>query len=323
MDALSEALAAVQVVCAIFYDVECFSPWGFRVPSVLGLGPAFGPGVDRIVNYHFVVEGEGTVHLDDGTSWDVVAGDIVVIPHGDQHVVSHGAPAEIADAMAPLQEVLSGRPSSTCFGADGAATRIVCGFFGCSRLAERLFLSGLPAVFKVHLRGDEAGRWLEQTVRHLVAEAQSNRPGSTLVLSRMAEVLFIETLRRHMHDMPPEQRGWLAAARDPITGSALALMHREPAREWSLASLASEVGASRSVLGERFSKYVGQSPLAYLGHWRLQLASRALEVTDKTVNEIAGEVGYQSESAFNRAFKRHFGSPPAQYRRRRRDAMAR
>jgi transcriptional regulator GlxA family with amidase domain len=148
-----------------------------------------------------------------------------------------------------------------------------------------------------------------------VDEAASGRPGGAVLLSKMAEALFIQTLRRHMQQLSPDETGWLAGARDPIVGATLGLLHREPSRPWTVNDLAVAVGASRAVLAERFSHFVGEPPLSYLARWRLQLAARLLETTKATVIRVASEVGYESEAAFCRAFKREFGSPPAQYRR--------
>ena len=201
-------------------------------------------------------------------------------------------------------------------GGGGEATRFVCGYFGCERHAERLFLAGLPSMIKINMRGDAAGEWLESSIRHLVSEAGSGRPGQSVLLSKMAEALFIETLRRYMEQLPPEQTGWLAGARDPVVGAALALLHRKPCHPWTLEELAAEVGASRSVFAERFTRFLGEPPLTYLARWRLQLAARLLQTTRKTVMQLALDVGYESEAAFNRAFKREFGLPPAQYRKR-------
>ena len=315
MDALSQALAAVRTTGAIFSTVACSAPWGFSVPGVRDAGRLLAPGTERIVSYHLVTEGEAHVRLAD--EGDLVAGpgDIVVLPHGDPHTVSYGSPTTLVESAMPIAEVLSGRPRAVTFGGGGELTRIVCGFFGCERHADRLFLAGLPRVFKVNVRSDAAGSWLESSVLHLVAESASPRPGTATLLAKTAEAMFVETLRRYMGAMPEDHTGWLAGARDPIVGGALARLHRDPHRSWTVAELAAEVGASRSVLGERFSRFLGEPPLAYLARWRLQLAARSLETTEKAVLEIAMEVGYQSEPAFNRAFKRQFGVPPARYRR--------
>jgi transcriptional regulator GlxA family with amidase domain len=169
-------------------------------------------------------------------------------------------------------------------------------------------------MIKINLRGDPAGEWLESSVRHLVSQAGSARPGQSVLLSKMAEALFIETIRRSMEALPPEQTGWLAGARDPVVGGALALLHRKPCHHWTVEQLAAETGVSRSVLAERFSQFLGEPPLTYLARWRLQLAARMLQTTREAVIQVASEVGYDSEASFNRAFKREFGIPPGKFR---------
>ena len=206
--------------------------------------------------------------------------------------------------------------STVRYGGGGERTRFVCGFLGCERQAERLFLAGLPPMLKINIRGDAAGRWLENSVRHLACETGSERPGGAVLLSKMADVLFVEALRRYMDELPPDETGWLAGARDPVVGSVLFLIHRRPCNRWTVAELAEEVGASRSVVDERFAHFLGESPTAYLLRWRLRLAANLLTTTRKTVLQVAPEVGYESEAAFNRAFKREFGLPPARYRRK-------
>jgi AraC-like DNA-binding protein len=315
MDALSEALKAVRMTGAIFYNAECTAPWGFRVPPIGEVMHILAPGTERVVSYHLVTDGQASVRFGDAPEVRIAAGDVVIVPHGDPHTVRNGAPTEIADAGAALGEVLQGGLGTVRFGGGGQVTRFVCGYFGCERHADRLFLAGLPTLVKINVRRDPAGEWLEGSIRHLVSEAASGRPGQTVLLAKMAEALFIEALRRYMEDLPPEQTGWLAGARDPIVGGALALLHRKPYHPWTVPELAREVGASRSVLMERFMHFLGEPPMAYLGRWRLQLAARLLQTTRQTIVEVAAEVGYESEAAFNRAFKREFGEPPARYRR--------
>jgi AraC-like DNA-binding protein len=322
VDALSQALTAVHMTGAIFFDVECALPWAFAVPAVQAAAHLLAPGTERIVNYHLVTEGRATVRVPGSADLRVTAGDVVVLPHDSPHTVCGERFSAVVESSIPLAEVLSGRPRAIRLGGDGSATHIICGFFGCEKLADRSFLAGLPPVFSVNLRTDDAGLWLENSVRHLLAEAQSQRPGTAALLSKMAQVLFVETLRRHMCDLPPGAVGWLAGARDPVVGGALSLLHQDPARAWTLAKLAREAGASRSVLGERFIELLGEAPLTYLARWRLQVAARLLETTAKTALQIALDVGYGSESTFNRAFKREFGIPPARYRRRYRGRAA-
>lgn len=315
MDALSEALNSVRMTGAIFFDAICTAPWGFAVPPMMKAAPLLAPGTEQLVGYHLVAEGKAMVRLGEEAAVPIVAGDVVIFPHGDAHTVTNGTPARLVDSGGAIKDFLSGELSVFRVGGGGETTRFICGYFGCERHAARLFLAGLPPIIKVSLRADASGAWLEHSIRHLLSEAVSPRPGRSVMLSKMAEALFIETLRRHMEQMPPEQTGWLAGARDPIVGAALALMHREPVRPWTIGELAVAAGASRSVLTERFTQLVGMPPLAYLTRWRLQLAARKLQITQHAIVQVAADVGYESEAAFNRAFKREFGLPPARYRK--------
>jgi AraC-like DNA-binding protein len=315
MDALSAALSAVRMTGAIFFDAVCTAPWGFRVPPLQQVARLLAPGTERLVPYHLVAEGEAVARFDDGFEDRVTAGDVVILPGGDPHVVFNGAPADFADSGAALSRHLAGEFGTMRIGGGGAATRFICGYFGCDRHADKLFLAGLPRVIKLNMRGDTAGAWIEKSVLHLLEETGSARPGRAVLLSKMAEALFIETLRRFVDQLPPDGTGWLAAARDPVVGRAMAELHGRPAEAWSVDTLAATVGASRSVLAERFAALLGQPPMAYLARCRLQRAARELQTTHRSIVQTALEVGYESEAAFNRAFKREFGLPPARYRR--------
>jgi AraC-like DNA-binding protein len=315
MDALSEALNSVRMTGAIFYHAVCTSPWGFAIPPLREYAHLLAPGTERLVSYHLMTEGYAIARFSDGQEVPVTAGDVLIVPHGDPHVVSNGRAPKIVNTDGTLDRYLAGDLSTLQIGGGGETTRFVCGFFGCERHADRLFLSGLPMVIKINLRDDVAGQWLEHSIRHLVTESGGGRPGRSVLLSKMAEALFIEALRRYMERLPAEQTGWLAAARDKIVGAAIAAIHRAPGRHWTLESLAEEAATSRSVLTERFARFLGESPLAYLAMWRMQLAARRLQTSRDTVLQVALEVGYESEAGFIRAFKREFGLPPAKYRR--------
>jgi AraC-like DNA-binding protein len=315
MDALSEALGSVHITGAVFYDAVCTKPWAFAVPPLSTYAQLLAPATERLVSYHLITEGTGIARFGGDLELSIEAGAVVVVPHGDAHVMSDGPAVRVLDKGSSLDRFLAGGVSVFEIGGGGAPTRFVCGYFGCERDADRLFLSGLPRVFKINLRSDDTGRWLEHSIRHLVSESESSRPGRSVMLAKMAEALFIEALRRYMAQLPPEQTGWLAGARDTVVGSAIAAMHRQPGAPWSLDNLATTTGASRSVLIERFARFLGQPPLAYLAMWRLQLAARRLLTSRNTVMQIALDVGYQSEAAFIRAFKREFGSSPGAYRR--------
>lgn len=314
MDALSQALTAVRMTGAIFYHAECAAPWGFKVPALRHVAHVLAPGTERLVPYHLVTEGEALVQFEE-QSLRLEAGDVIIIPHGDAHTVSNGSPATLVDSAASMAKYLAGDLRTMKVGGDGARTRFVCGYFGCERHAERLFLAGLPQVIRISLRGDATGEWLENCIRYLVEEADGTRPGRSVLLSKMAEALFVQTLRRYMEGLPPEQSGWLAGARDPIVGGALSLLHRDPGHAWSIEELASRLGTSRTVLTERFDRFLGEPALTYLARWRLQLAARLLQTSSKSIGQIAGDVGYTSQAAFTRAFRRQFDVPPVEYRR--------
>jgi AraC-like DNA-binding protein len=247
----------------------------------------------------------------------VVAG--APIPHFSLRTFSMSA-QETLHMPAPSGDMLvSLIMSSVCLrvwrmGGGGEVTRFICGYMACDPRLSQVFLSGLPTVFKVAIRNDASGRWLENSIRFSVTEADTSRAGQGAMLAKLSEVLFVETLRSYIASLPPEQTGWLAGARDSEVGKTLALMHRSPAHPWTIASLEKEAGLSRSVLAERFRHYLKEAPMAYLTRWRLQLGAQMLGSTNYSVSQIASEVGYESEAAFNRAFKREFEVPPARFR---------
>jgi AraC-like DNA-binding protein len=314
-DALSNILGKVRLDGAVYFDGEFSAPWGIDVPHTCAYAPYLSPGADHVVSYHLFLEGECSLQLQGEVEVRIRPGDLVLMPHGHAHKLWNGSPTEWHDASASLQRHVSGDLRTLRTGAAGEVTRVVCGYLACDHKAAELFLAALPPLLVVNVRGDDTGRWIESSIRHLVGEAASGRAGSGALLSRMGEALFVESLRRWIDSIPETETGWLAGMRDPVVARTLALIHGNPSRPWSVDELARQAGASRSVLAERFSRLVGETPLAYLANLRMRTAARMLEDTRKTVVEIAADVGYESEAAFNRAFKRQFGEPPARFRR--------
>jgi transcriptional regulator GlxA family with amidase domain len=198
----------------------------------------------------------------------------------------------------------------------------VCGYLTWDPLLGGPILESLPPMLKVNVRTDRSGRWLEESILHLVDEAASGSAGSEAMLAKLSEALIVDTLRRYVAGLPDQSTGWLAGARDPVVGKSLALLHRRAQHPWTIAELATEVGVSRSALVERFTRYLSDPPMTYLTGWRLRLAAQALTSSSKGVADIAAAVGYESEAAFNRAFKRAFGAPPARYRRQSRNTAS-
>ncbi|HWR49643.1 MAG TPA: AraC family transcriptional regulator [Bryobacteraceae bacterium] len=314
MDVLSEVLKVVKLEGAIHYNAEFSAPWSFRAPPSCVLVPHFALRAGHVIIYHLLTEGRGFAGLEHGERIPLTAGDIVIFPHGDSHIMGNGAPVEPVDQERELHRILAQGLKLARAGGGGEVTRFVCGYMSCDPQLSRVFLAGIPPILKVNIREGAAGQWLENSIRFSVIEADAARSGGEAVLAKLSEVLFVETLRRYISGLPPEQTGWLAGARDPEVGKALALLHRHPAQPWTVADLAREAGLSRSVLAERFRHYLGEPPMSYLTRWRLQLGAQMLKSSSRSVADVAAEVGYESEAAFNRAFKREYQVPPARYR---------
>jgi AraC-like DNA-binding protein len=314
MDAFSEILSGVKLNGAVFFTAEFSAPWGYSSPASSVLAAMLAPRAAHLVLYHFVIDGEAVVELADGSSVELQPGEVVVLPHGDPHHMSSKGALRPFPNYGIVAKVNSRDLTPLRAGGGGEISRFVCGYMTCDPFLSRPILSGLPPVFKVNIRTDRSGHWLESSILHLVEEAASGRVGSEAMLAKLSEALFVDMLRRYVAGLPEQQMGWLAAARDPIVGKGLGLLHSRIAHAWTIANLADEVGISRSALVERFTRYLSEPPMTYLTRWRLQMAARSLERTPRGVAEIAAEVGYESEAAFNRAFKREFGQPPGRYR---------
>ncbi|HEY7291800.1 MAG TPA: AraC family transcriptional regulator [Vicinamibacterales bacterium] len=315
MDAFSEILTGVKLSGAVFFTAEFSAPWGFSAPASKVLAATVAPDAAHLVLYHLLIDGGAVVEMEDGHCVPLGPGDIVIFPHGDPHHMSSGK-----DATRPFPnygitpKIRSRDLSPLRAGGGGAVARFVCGYMTCDPQLSRPILNGLPSIFKVNVRADASGHWLESSIMHLVDEAVSGRVGSEAMLMKLSEALFVDTLRRYIDSLPEQQNGWLAGARDSVVGKSLALLHGRVAHPWTIADLADEVGISRSALVERFSRYLSEPPMTYLTHWRLQLAAESLRKTSRGVADIATDIGYQSEAAFSRAFRREFGQPPGRYR---------
>jgi len=316
MDALSETLRVVHLVGAIFIEGRYTAPWCFQSPSAEEAAPLLEPGAERVVIFHMVTEGECWVELEGQPPVRLGAGDVVVFPQGDAHRLC-SAPGVPPIEGERLEVLLSRRPQQLELGGGGASSRVVCGYLACDARLARMLLAGLPQLLRVNVRGSNSGIWLEASLRYALTEAQSPRPGGAGVLAKLAELLFIEVLRVYMNERSEGRTGWLAGVGDRIVGAALDALHKRPAQPWTLEELARAAGTSRSVLAERFQQLVGSSPMQYLTQWRMLLAANLLCRSNAPLARIAEDVGYQTDTAFSRAFRREFGAPPAAWRRRR------
>jgi AraC-like DNA-binding protein len=321
MDALSEVLGAVRLTGAVFLELELRAQWSYLTAPARRIADVLMPDADHVIPYHLVTEGTCYARLLDDSPVELRTGDLILFPAGDRHVLATAS--ETALRLKPVEitgETLDkllrrGDVAALKQGRSGETTRIVCGFLACDRrLAEPVLLS-LPRLLKVSMRDGGTAAWVQSSIRFSVAESASSRPGSAVVLARLSEVLFAEAVRHYMDQLPPGGSGWLAGLRDRYVGRALSLLHGQPAHPWTVDQLARKVGLSRSALGERFNALIGAPPMQYLTRWRTSLAARQLRESDVSILRVATEVGYESEAAFNRAFKREFGLPPAAWRK--------
>jgi AraC-like DNA-binding protein len=320
MDALSDLLRTVRLNGAAYLSGEFSAPWCVEAQAEAEISAAFLPGTRRVISYHLIAEGECMAQLDEEgqPALRVAAGELLVVTRGESHLMGSAldAPRATREELAGQVEMTPGGLIRLTHGGGGERTRLVCGFLDGDSMAGHPLLDSLPRMFKVDMRGSSASAWLESSLRFAAEEAAVARAGSATFLSKISELLFVEAVRRCLDALPEQQKGWLAGLRDRFVGKALTLMHARPAHPWTVEELAGEVGLSRSALAQRFGDFLGQPPMQYLAQWRLQLAAQLLLGGDLAIAAVAQRVGYDSEPAFNRAFKREFGQPPASWRRR-------
>jgi AraC-like DNA-binding protein len=331
-DTLSDVLRSVRMRSAVYFLVSGEGSWAADTPASRDIAAAVMPGAEHVMEYHVVTAGQ---------CWAVVAGeppcrlrsgDIVLLPQGDAHVITSDPslrgvpdprsffelqrdrrPFRMSYANATRPTFPAGDDDRPAHANSFPATSLVCGFIAVDSRPFNPLLAALPRL--LHLPADRAGHWSGVLAQLAAAESADRRPGSEAVLERLSEMMFVDALRRHIDSMSDNASGWLAGLRDRFVGRALALLHERPAEDWTIDALGSQVGLSRSALHQRFVDLIGQPPMQYLAQWRMQLASQLLRDTQSSIAAIALEVGYDSEAAFVRAFKRLAGSPPATWRR--------
>ncbi len=302
-DVLTDVLNNLRIKGNVFCITDLSAPW------------AISGGPDHLAHFHVVESGGGWIKLEGAKkALPLASGDLALMPHGHGYTLSGGSKAK----PVPIERLLKRRTAgqqNLRHGGGGDETHLICGSFEFGNRVENPLLQLLPPL--IHIRGyrGRVSEWLELTLKLLANEARQARQGSEAILTRLSDVVFVQAVRAWIEEQPEDQGGWLGALRDPKIGAALALLHRQPERRWSVASLASEVGMSRSLFAARFTAKVGQAPLSYLTRWRMQLAADLLRDAQLTVREVAARVGYESEPSFSQAFKRQFSLSPGAYRR--------
>jgi AraC-like DNA-binding protein len=315
---LDHALELLRLDGAIFFRSEFTEGWSYESPEAAAdLAESLRPGAERLIIFHIVAAGSCWISLLGGEPHWAREGDVIVLPYGDPHRMGGSEPA----ACVPILSLMEPMPWETLpvlrHGAGGPRTDVVCGYL---HSVDPLFdprLRALPPVFVVRPPTGAAAEWVRSSIDYaLMLSASGARLDAAS--TRLPELLLVEILRLHLASAPATEHGWIGALRDPALAPALARLHAEPERKWTVSALAAEAAVSRSLLDERFRQVLGRSPIRYLTEWRMHVAGELLASTNLSVSQVARRVGYESEEAFSRAFKRVLGKPPSSWRARKR-----
>jgi AraC-like DNA-binding protein len=314
VDAFSDVLRVIRLSGGVFLEAEFTAPWCISGKISPDDCKPYLAAPRHVIASHYVAAGCMQLRAEGSEAIDVRAGEIVLLPHNDFHCFG----SELNSAPVPAREIIQpprdGGLARIVHGGGGAMTQILCGYLG-SDAAFSPLLTGLPRMLKLDVRTTASGAWIESSFRFAASEIAAGRPGSTTLIAKLSELLFVEAVSQFVASLPAERRGWLSGLRDPQIGRSLALLHARATEEWTSGSLAREVGMSRSAFAERFTSLVGQPPMQYLAQWRMHIAAQQLREGRSSVAQIGFAIGYDSEAAFSRAFKRQFGASPGVWRK--------
>ena len=308
------ALQRLRLEGAVFLRAEYREPWAYQSLTGPATAAILRPGTDRVVLFHLVSSGTCWVQVEGQEKHWASAGDMIVLPYGDQHSMGGVGESDLVPLLTFLDPPPWDRMPLLRHGRDGALTDVVCGYLHSDDVLFDPALRVFPPAFVVRPEGTAGAEWVRANIDFALAQAEASPLGPDAVSTRLPEMLLVEVLRQHLATAPAVDHGWLAALHDPVLNPALAALHAEPERKWTVTDLARVAAVSRSGLDERFRQVLGRSPIRYLTEWRMHLAEDLLTSTDLGVGAIARRVGYDAEEAFSRAFKRHRGSPPALWR---------
>jgi AraC-like DNA-binding protein len=315
-DVLSDVLRAVRLTGAVYFDFELSSPWVADTPASREIAAMVMPGAQRVIEYHVIARGSCWGHAVGHPPMHLQEGDLLLFPQGDAHVLSSAPGMRGTPDLSKFARPSTSLPLVYDMGGGGSdRVRLVCGFLGFDERPYNPLLTALPTT--IHLPAPHppgSAGWLGTMLNVAISESRAGKPGGENVLARLAELMFVEAIRRYLETLPESQMGWLSGLRDPMVGHAIAAMHDNARHAWTVEELARLVGQSRSVFAERFTEMVGQPPMQYLALWRMQLASKLL-MDGGQVAGVAELVGYESEAAFSRAFKKLVGQSPATWRK--------
>ena len=333
MDVLTDVLQVVRLSGAVIFVAEMSSPWAIESPPSKSLAAFIMPRAECFTIFHVLAEGSCWVKVKGEPPLRMVAGDVLVVPQGDEHVMGSDLALKPTLMKVLIPQIPWPGMPPVIHGGGGEVARFVCGYLHCDQKFNPLF-STLPRLLCIRSReggvvlepaGAEtksasvpfhAGMWLNTTLYYLVQEAQAQSSSNQLMLARLTELMFVEVLRHYMQELAPDQKGWLAGLNDPYVNRAITMLHAQPARAWTVEDLARDAGVSRSALAGRFTDLIGESPMRYLAGWRIHLAKQLLCEGHHSLAQVAERVGYESEYTFNRAFKRRVGKPPVAWRKK-------
>jgi len=315
MDALSDILRVARLSGGVFFNAEFSAPWCIAAKMAPELCAPFLSASDHLIPYHYVLDGEMYVAVPDHPRQRLRSGEVVLFPRNDFHLIGSDVGLPPVSAAAVVLSAENRIVQTVRHGGGGEAAHMVCGFLGCDSHFTDPIVSNLPPSMILKVDDTPAADWIRSTFQYAAHEVAGGQTGSTAVLAKLSELLFVEAVRHYVRSLPDGQTGWLAGLRDPAVSRALALMHANMAHAWSVEELGRAAGISRSGLAERFTRVIGIAPMHYLADWRLQVAAHKLRDTSDPLVWIAEQVGYESEAAFSRAFRKKFGAAPATWRR--------
>jgi AraC-like DNA-binding protein len=317
MDALSDVLRTTRLMGGVFLHAELTAPWCVESKvSPENCTPFLGRTTD-VIPYHYVLEGRLRVEVEGAAPIDLGADEVVLFPRNDSHLMGSDLrlPPVLGDHV--VKPPSDGGLATITLGGGGERTSLVCGFLAGEDFERNPIISTLPPLLHLDVKEGNAADWIRSTFNYAAQEIAAGRAGSETVMTKLSELLFVEAVRRYVESLPEQHTGWLAGLKDPYVARALAMLHARLKENWTVEQLGKEVGLSRSALAERFTQVIGLPPMQYLTQWRLQVAAQELRNSSKSILQVAECVGYESEAAFSRAFKRAHGAPPARWRRRR------
>lgn len=312
---VDDALARLHLDGAIFFRSEFSEGWQYESPPATGeLAGLLRPGADRLTIFHIVARGTCWVSLLDGERFAASAGDVIVLPYGDPHRMGGSEAAACVPFLSLVEPLPWDYLPVVRHGEGGARTDIVCGYLYSDDALFDPTLRALPSIFVVRPPAGPAARWVASSIEYALEISSEAHPSGAAPPTRLPELLLTEILRLHLASAPTGDGGWIGALQDPVLAPALAQLHTEPERKWTVGELAAAASVSRSLLDERFRAVLGRSPIRYLTDWRMHIAEDLLRSTEEPLSRIARRVGYESEEAFSRAFKRAHGTPPSLWR---------